>query len=77
MEKNQDQPAYPITGSCDDDRPGIIIPLEYGLSKRELIAAMFTAAFIQCPQNGNPLMIEENAKNGIAQADELLKQIEQ
>lgn len=37
---NADKPAYPIAGSYDDEHPQVIVPVEHGLTKRELIAAM-------------------------------------
>jgi hypothetical protein len=36
---NADKPAYPVSGSYSDENPAVIVPVEYGLTKRELIAA--------------------------------------
>lgn len=85
--ENKNQPAYPITGSCDDDRPDIIVPLNNGLTKRELIAAMAMAAILGNEDLRRALLKDRQHDNTNAddcvsvyakkQADELLKQLEQ
>lgn len=49
--------------------------VEQGLTIRQHLASLFTASFIQSHQNGNPLLIEENAKLGVAQADALIAEL--
>lgn len=73
-----------ITGN-EPAMPEIITEAEYkansvygntysygGLTIRQHFAAMFTAAYISCPANGNPIDCEGNAAHGVRQADALI-----
>lgn len=46
-----------------------------GLTKREYMAIEFTKAYIICPGNKQPLWVDDNAKQGLLQADSLIEHL--
>lgn len=79
---NADKPAYPIAGSYDDEHPQVIVPVEHGLTKRELIAAMIAQGLAANPEwmkeykGEKYLMIDRVAAEvAVNRADVLLEEL--
>ena len=82
MNNNSKQPAFPTFGSASDENPKIIIPQDYGLSKREYMATKFLASLIvheHSPvHDGTDYLptISDLCGDAVRYADRLLEELE-
>lgn len=73
--ENENQPAFPISGSFDDDHPEIMVPLEKGLSKREYFAGLAMQAVIANSAYDKLQTANNAARLAVDYADALLGEL--